>query len=283
LNNCTKILRGNPRVSGDCVISSNSHWRGWLQSSLIKSRARRCGFTQSAAEGQTCLNKCACNIGKLTGGNHTKVKAVNGNNKPSVVIFDLYGTLIKFGVMHHPFRALLKWAREQGRFAGGDDARQLMTVDADLFQLAGHLGINAPEQILVQLQSQIDEELASLTLFDDVIPALEKLKYLGVPVAICSNLAQPYGVVIDRLLPRMELHRFLSYEVGFIKPEPQIYHRIVKDLCVTSARCLFIGDTFIADYEGPIKNGMQARHLIRGHPPASHTLSSLGAVIDLLS
>ncbi|MDO8345864.1 MAG: HAD family hydrolase [Cellvibrio sp.] len=217
------------------------------------------------------------------GGNHVKAKVVNSNNKPTMVIFDLYGTLIKFGVMHHPFRALLKWAREQGRSARGDDVRQLMTVDADLFQLAGHLGINAPEEMLIQLQSQIDEELASLTLFDDVIPALEMLRSLGVPIAICSNLAQPYGAVIDRLLPQMELHRFLSYEVGFIKPEPQIYHQIVTDLCVTSAQCIFIGDTFIADYEGPIKSGMQARHLIRSHPPTNHTLSSLGAVIDLLS
>ena len=70
---------------------------------------------------------------------------MNSINKPTVVIFDLYGTLVKFGVMHHPFRALLKWAREQGRSSRGDDARQLMTVDADLFQLARHLGINAPD------------------------------------------------------------------------------------------------------------------------------------------
>lgn len=208
---------------------------------------------------------------------------MNSNNKPTVVIFDLYGTLVKFGVMHHPFRALLKWAREQGRPARGDDARQLMTIDADLYHLARHLGINASEDMLAQLQSQIDEELASLTLFEDVIPALEKLQSLRVPIAICSNLAQPYGAVIDRLLSQIETHRFLSYDVGIIKPEPQIYHRIVTELCVTSAQCLFIGDTFIADYEGPIQNGMQARHLTRGYPPASHTLSSLGAVIDLLS
>lgn len=33
---------------------------------------------------------------------------------PKLVIFDLYGALVKFGVMHHPFRELLKWAREHG-------------------------------------------------------------------------------------------------------------------------------------------------------------------------
>lgn len=204
-----------------------------------------------------------------------RAKAVSNTEKPKVVIFDLYGTLVKFGIMHHPFRLLLKWAREQGRVARGDDARQLMTIDADLFLLASYLGINAPKDMLTLLQSKIDEELASLTLFDDVIPTLEKLQSLRIPVAICSNLAHPYGEVLDRLLPRMELHRFLSYEVGFIKPEPQMYHRIVTDLCVTSAQCLFMGDTFIADYEGPIQNGMQARHLTRGRSLESQTLSDL--------
>lgn len=207
---------------------------------------------------------------------------MSSNNKPAVVIFDLYGTLIKFGVMHHPFRALLKWAREQGRPARGDDARQLMTIDADLFHLARHLGINAPEDMLAQLQSQIDDELASLTLFEDVLPALEKLQSLRIPIAICSNLAQPYGAVIARLLPQVRLTQFLSYEVGFIKPEPQMYQRIVTDLRVESSHCLFIGDTFIADYEGPIKNGMQARQLTRSQQQENHTLVSLGGLIELL-
>lgn len=207
---------------------------------------------------------------------------VNLTDKPKVVIFDLYGTLVKFGVMHHPFRVLLKWAREQGRAVRDDDARQLMTIDADLFHLARHLGINAPKEMLAQLQSQIDDELASLTLFEDVIPTLEKLQSLRIPFAICSNLAQPYGVVIDRLLSQMKLHRFLSYEVGFIKPEPLMYQRILMDLRVKSTQCLFIGDTFIADYEGPIKNGMQARHLTRDYPPANHTISNLEAVITLV-
>jgi HAD superfamily hydrolase (TIGR01549 family) len=108
------------------------------------------------------------------------------------------------------------------------------------------------------------------------------LKSLDITVAICSNLAQPYGAIIDRLLPGVELHRFLSYEVGFVKPEPLMYNQITSHLNVKSAQCLFIGDTLIADYEGPIRNGMQARHLTRGNPPANHTLSALDAMIELL-
>lgn len=200
---------------------------------------------------------------------------------PKLVIFDLYGTLVKYGVMHHPFRELLKWAREHGRQVRDDDARQLMTINADLFQLASHLGIHAPDDLLARLQISIDEELGSLTLFDDVIPTLARLESLGIQVAICSNLAQPYGVIIDTLLPQFKLLKFLSYEMGFIKPEPEIYRKIVVESGCESELCLFIGDTFIADYDGPLKNGFQARHLIRGTKSGAHTLGHLMDSLEL--
>jgi hypothetical protein len=47
---------------------------------------------------------------------------------PSPIVFDLYGTLIRFGVMHHTFRKILRWAKEQGCKPGQDDARKLMTM-----------------------------------------------------------------------------------------------------------------------------------------------------------
>lgn len=52
-----------------------------------------------------------------------------------LVIFDLFGTLVKYGVMHHPFRQVLKWARDNGRCPEPDDARRLMTVDGKLTKL----------------------------------------------------------------------------------------------------------------------------------------------------
>jgi|GEM_PF-1354160 len=57
----------------------------------------------------------------------------------------------------------------------------------------------------------------------------------------------------------------LSYEVGSIKPESQIYNLINESTGIPKSSSLFIGDSHLADYEGPTKNGFQARHLIRGH------------------
>ena len=198
---------------------------------------------------------------------------------PELVIFDLYGTLIKFGVMHHPFRELLKWARENGREVRNDDARVLMTTNTDLHGLSVQLGIDAPWELLTNLQIKINEELASLTLFDDVLPVLSKLQELNIPIAICSNLAQPYGVVIKKLLPQFQLQKFLSYEVGFIKPEFQIYDLINEVTGIPKASSLFIGDTYLADYEGPIKNGFQARHLIHGHRCENYVIGTLTDIL----
>ncbi len=200
---------------------------------------------------------------------------------PKMVVFDLYGTLIKFGVMHHPFRQLLKWARDQGRSVDENDARRLMTINSDFFELPLHLGIHAPQELLTQLKLQIEEELASLSLYDDVIPTLHALQQRHIPVAICSNLAQPYGEIIDRLLPQFNFRRYLSYEIGFIKPDEQIYQNIVEDAGVSCDEILFVGDTFEADYVGPIKSGFKAFHLTRNQPKQNHTIVNLKETISL--
>ena len=89
-----------------------------------------------------------------------------------LVIFDLFGTLVKYGVMHHPFTQMLKWARENGRRPEPDDARRLMTADGKLTELVAILGISAPDWLLEQTQLQTQDELASLTLYDDVASIL---------------------------------------------------------------------------------------------------------------
>lgn len=111
---------------------------------------------------------------------------------PDLVIFDLYGTLIQFGVKRHPFRQILQWARQQGRSPKADDARTLMTVNDTPDMIFSLMGIYLPAQVLSELEDAINEELGSLTLFDDVLPTLNQLTDMQIPIAVCSNLAQPY-------------------------------------------------------------------------------------------
>lgn len=205
------------------------------------------------------------------------------NTSPALIVFDLYGTLVQFGIKHHPFRKILLWAREQGRSPQPNDARRLMTADKDCAEMLATLGIFPPANMLAQLHQEIQEELANLTLFDDVLPTLDALANQEIPLAICSNLAKPYGVVIDKLLPQFDFARHLSYEIGAIKPDREIYESIVAGTGLAPGQILFVGDTSLADYEGPIQFGFRARHLVRGQTSGSNTIASLTEVLRLLT
>jgi len=205
------------------------------------------------------------------------------NISPALIVFDLYGTLVQFGINHHPFRKILLWAREQGRSPQPNDARRLMTADKDCAEMLATLGIFPPANMLAQLHQEIQEELASLTLFDDVLPTLDALVNQEIPLAICSNLAKPYGAVIDKLLPQFNFARHLSYELGAIKPDREIYESIVMGTGLAPGQILFIGDTSLADYEGPTQFGFRAKHLVRGQTSGSNTITSLTEVLRLLT
>lgn len=194
---------------------------------------------------------------------------------PKLVIFDLFGTLVRFGVQHHPYRKVLKWARQQGRSPQSDDARTLMTQSGDPVEVFAAMGIFPPEYMLAQFHADIEQELASLTLFEDVLPTLTQLSDRNIPVAVCSNLAQPYGAVLDQLLSQIQFLKYLSFDVGHIKPEREMYQCIVKGAAVNAEHCLFVGDTWLADYEGPKQFGFVAKHLIRGMLPNGDVIGSL--------
>lgn len=202
--------------------------------------------------------------------------------KTRLVVFDLYGTLIKFGTTHHPFRKILKFAHSRGRKPEDKDARTLMTRNDSPEAIFRSMGISAPKELLQSFRDEIQEELNSLTLFDDVIPTLKKLMEAKIDLAICSNLAQPYGQIIDRLLPGYLFTRVLSYEVGFIKPDDGIYDAILNRTGYQKENVLFVGDTHIADYEGPTTFGMKALHLCRTGATQPHQIISLSDVLAVL-
>jgi putative hydrolase of the HAD superfamily len=70
----------------------------------------------------------------------------------------------------------------------------------------------------------------------------------------------------------------LSVEVGWRKPHPAIYAEALRRLRTDPASAVFAGDTYEADYAGPVRSGLTAflidpsgRHDI----PASHRLRTL--------
>lgn len=108
--------------------------------------------------------------------------------------------------------------------------------------------------------------------------AFKELNF-NIPIAICSNLAFPYGAAIDLLLKDHQLLKVLSYETGFIKPEPGIYQAAINQLQLPPEDCLFVGDTLLADYDGPRAFGMRSFHLTRNLPSKGNSISSLADIL----
>ncbi len=132
--------------------------------------------------------------------------------------------------------------------------------------------------------SEFDEvaDYRHYRLFDDVMPALLRLRSHGVKTAVVSNA--DYDVtsicVHFAFADRMDLI-VTSALVGYEKPDPRTFHAALDPLGVAPADTLHIGDQPKSDIVGALGVGMRAVLLDRygRHPdspvPAVPTLTAL--------
>jgi FMN phosphatase YigB (HAD superfamily) len=203
-------------------------------------------------------------------------------------IFDAFGTAVQIGRKRHPFRQLLRIGAEQGRRPSIGDIQTLMTSSLSLEQAAECFGINVSPEQMLSLQRDLDDELASITVFPDAVDAMRLLKSRGILLGICSNLAQPYGPVLRNLLPEVDGFA-LSFELGVMKPDAGIYHGIchqlgvrpIWDMGASSDRVVMIGDSLKCDQDGPRIIGISGYFLDRrGAGPFSNLLRFAESVIE---
>lgn len=89
---------------------------------------------------------------------------------------------------------------------------------------------------------------ACWTPYPDTASVLTRLAAKSIPVAVLSNIAFDIRPAFDALGVFDYVSEFvLSYEVGFIKPQPEIFTHAVKKLGVDPARTLMVGDSEEAD------------------------------------
>ena len=186
------------------------------------------------------------------------------NHLPKVIIFDAFGTLVKIGTSRSPYRKLMKWLKDNGRKPSTKDASVIMSNPVDIAQLAMLFGENIPTQLLHEINDDLLFELSTIELYKDTTSTLQILKEHGFKIALCSNVAMPYGEQLKKLLPNVFDALFLSYEIGAIKPEDNIYEVIKTHFSCEMSEMLFIGDHPVLDVEKPISLGMDAR-LIQRH------------------
>jgi len=172
---------------------------------------------------------------------------------PRAIVFDAFGTLIRYTIRLSPYRRLLNDSRRPL------ERHAFLTQDVPLATLAMAAGMGSE---MDSLASDLAKELQGLCLFSEAPSVLTKARAAGLRLAVCSNLAREYGPTVRRLVPELDAYVF-SYEVGVAKPHPTMYRIACAELRCNPAETVFVGDSKRCDYRGPRAFGMDARWLDR--------------------
>lgn len=116
-----------------------------------------------------------------------------------------------------------------------------------------------------------------VTLFDDVLPALERLTARYPILALTNGNAD---------IVRVGIHRFFkgavsAHEVGFGKPDPRIFAEACRRLELAPAQVLHVGDDGLLDVLGALDAGLQAAWVDRAESVADGPLQNVPRFSDL--
>lgn len=211
------------------------------------------------------------------------VSKLDGLEKTRAVVFDVFGTLVSIGDKRRPFAKLLQIGEAKGRRRTHADAHTLMASPFCLAEAARFLQIELTTDELSTLEADLRAEMASIALYPEVISTIHALQSRGIKVGLCSNLGAAYAPPVLKLLP-MQLDAYAwSFQVGALKPEPQIYKHVCAELNCEPHQVLMIGDTPRADVDGPNAFGMRSVLLDRkASANTKEKISSLASVLGLV-
>lgn len=180
------------------------------------------------------------------------------------ILFDAFGTLCEIREKHNPYKPILK-AWPSGLAAA---YQAIMTRDASPAELAKEAGLSA--QVIQKINADIEDEIASIRLFPEVVETLSKIRELGLKWGIISNLAPPYAQPLLDILPIAPDACIWSFAVGYRKPEKEIYDCACAVLWLMPSDILIVGDSYENDFNTPRQLGMQTKFLSRGATQVKH-------------
>ncbi len=221
---------------------------------------------------------------------------------PEVIFFDLWRTLV---LSHNkrPIHALQVMLGHRVIGPGGcpcdePDPRLLRLCDTVnisdpvrfLQHAAGTVGVwHVTDEAVNGFLELLQQERNCCAQYKDVLPTLKALKERGYRLGLISN-AWPFPVeqifFVDGLAEYFE-HLVFSFEVGHIKPEPEIFEEACRRFGVEPGRCLMVGDSVEADIKGALNAGMKAALIDRPGEvteqiPGVRKMRSLTELLEIL-
>lgn len=130
--------------------------------------------------------------------------------------------------------------------------------------------------------------------FVDTIPTLQALKQQGYKIGLVTNAMQPMWMRDVELLEYGLIDFFdaciTSGDTGYMKPHPEIYHRILRLLAVEASQALFVGDRPENDIAGANDSGLVSvlispahlNYALNGVMP-DYTITRLNELLPILA
>jgi HAD superfamily hydrolase (TIGR01549 family) len=236
-------------------------------------------------------------------------------NRPDVLVFDLFGTLVFFDDTRVPTmeiagRRVPMTVRDLPALLAGLEVpldaflRELRRVGEAIYERKRREGIEIPtavrfEQTLLSLGIEPAAAAASAvematrhmdTLARAVVCPPDRARLLarladGHRLALLSNFDS--GATARRVLAEADLARFLeviviSEEEGLRKPSRELFDRTCSRLGAAPSSCLYIGDTLLEDIEGSTAAGLSALWIRSPSTKAAHGEDPESAALAIL-
>ena len=205
------------------------------------------------------------------------------------VFFDLYHTLVRYEPPREELQA--EALKDFGIDVSPESFRRpLVTADEFIYQeiaryplskrsqeekmalyaryqrvVLKEAGIETGEKLILALLGKMQQVKMKLVLFDDVVPALTDLKGKGLLLGLISNIDRDITSLLTELgLPSLLQVVVTSQDVGFNKPQPEIFQEALRRAGVQASEAIYVGDQYQIDVGGANKAGMKGVLLDRG-------------------
>lgn len=194
-----------------------------------------------------------------------------------VIFFDLFFTLVtpkynnlrnEYDVLNLTMEEWEKYAEDEGLYltrALGKEKDPEKIIEAILQKMKIQYEPSHKTEILNLREGRMKRCL--LEVENDIVETISELKKKGKKICVISN-----ADVIDAMhwdkSPLSELfdEKIFSYEVGYVKPQTDIYKLALKKMKVEAENCVFIGDGGSDELKGAKDIGMKTimvTHLLK--------------------
>lgn len=172
------------------------------------------------------------------------------------ILFDVYETLVDaplyLSPYSHLFRSLETPSEAVSRVARRIMTRSLPTIeDTARFLEREFPGRTVSRSAIRNAEEELAEHLASFQRTDGLEEMIATLRSRGYTLALVSNVSSPYKEPIRRLgIEALMDHHVYSCDVGFAKPEREIFQIALERVGVRPSDAVMVGDDPISDIEG---------------------------------